>query len=289
MVNDEYETFSCDLCGTDEAQEIQVARKYTNDQPLHCCSNCGFVYVKRRRSANRIAEVWSDDIYESNYTARIPAVKARQTYVAEFIDVELGLKGKTLCDIGGGEGLFLKMVMAPEYGAEVFAIEPSRKNCNMMANDNIETFCGSIEDYCESEMFEGRRFDMATIMWTLENCQSCRRMLDAAYDILKPGGHVVVSTGSRILVPFKKPMHYYLGTNPADSHCFRFSKNTLQGLLAESGFEMVAVNRAIDTDYLVMAGKKTDKVKKIDWQGDDCMEVIDFFVRWDKETQDHYM
>lgn len=288
MTTEDYEIFPCDLCGSEEAEEITAALKYTDKQPLHVCKNCGFVHVKQRRSANRIAEVWSDDIYESDYTARIPAVKARQTYVAEFIDVEVGLKDKRICDIGGGEGQFLEMIKAPEYGANVFAIEPSQKNCDLMTKSGIESFCGSIEDYCDSEMFKERKFDIATIMWTLENCQSCRTMLDAAYDVLDDEGVVAISTGSRLMVPFKKPLHYYLGTNPADSHCFRFSQNTLQGLLAVSGFEMIAVNRAIDTDYLVMIGRKTDKSKPIDWQGDRYQEVVDFFNRWDIETQGYY-
>lgn len=288
MTTEGYEIFPCDLCGSEEAEEITAALKYTDNQPLHVCKNCGFVHVKQRRSANRIAEVWSDDIYEKGYTARIPAVKARQTYVAEFIDVEVGLKDKRICDIGGGEGQFLEMIKAPEYGANVFAIEPSQKNCDLMTNVGIDNFCGSIEDYCEAEMFKERKFDIATIMWTLENCQSCRTMLDAAYDVLDDDGVVAISTGSRLMVPFKKPLHYYLGTRPADSHCFRFSQNTLQGLLAASGFEMIAVNRAIDTDYLVMIGRKTDKSKPIDWQGDRYQEVIDFFNRWDIETQGYY-
>ncbi len=243
MADDAFEEFDCDLCGSTDAAEIPAARRYTGGRPLHVCKNCGFVYVRSRRPAGRIAEVWSDDIYEKGYTARIPAVKARQVYVAECIDTAIGLKDKTVCDIGGGEGQFLDIIRQSEYGASVFAVEPSERNCRMMGDMGIEAFRGTIEDYVASGQSKDRRFDIATIVWTLENCQSCRTMLDAAYDALDDGGHLALATGSRILVPFKKPLQYYLGDAALDTHCFRVSANTLKGLFAVSCFDVVFETR----------------------------------------------
>jgi 2-polyprenyl-3-methyl-5-hydroxy-6-metoxy-1,4-benzoquinol methylase len=288
MTKDEFSPHNCDLCGSADAAEIEAAKHYQNGQPLHVCKNCGLVYIKERRSANRIAEVWSEDIYEKGYTAKIPAVKARQTYVADFVDDALNIKGKSVCDIGGGEGQFLEIIREPTYGASVFAIEPSERNCQLMADNNIEAFCGSIEDYIDSGKTKNQKFDVVTIMWTIENCQSCRAMMEAAYDVLKDGGHVVISTGSRILVPFKKPLQYYLGPKATDTHPIRLSNNTITGLMAEGGFERTHINRFIDTEYLVAIGKKADRSKKIDWPKDDWSAIVEFFSRWHKETQDHY-
>lgn len=287
MTNDGYTEFDCDLCGSPDAEPIEVSRNYmSNNEVVHVCKNCGFVYVRNRRSIERIAEAWTKEIYQKGYTARIPAVVARQTYVAEFIDTTIGLKGKAVCDIGGGEGQFLDIIRDPRYGAEVFAIEPSQQNCQSMTDMGIENFHGTIEDYTASG--SGRKFDIVTAMWTLENTQDCRSMLNGANALLKDGGHLMIATGSRILVPFKKPLNTYFSKNPADTHCFRVSANTLQGLMAVSGFKMVHVNRYIDTDYLTMIGQKVDASETIDWQGDNWEEVIDFFNRWDKETSDHY-
>lgn len=287
MTETDFEEFDCDLCGSSDAVEIELARQYTADQPIHICRGCGFVYVKRRRTAARIADDWSDELYANAYTARIPAVKARQVYVAEFIDTTIGLKDKTVCDIGGGEGQFLNIIQASEYGAKAFTIEPSAANCRLMADAGIEAFAGTIEDYIADAEHADRKFDIVTVIWTLENCQSCRGMLDAAHQLLKDGGHIVLATGSRILVPFKKPLSYYLSDYPADTHAFRFSANTLRGALATSGFEIAHINRFVDTDYLVAVGRKTDKTKDIPWQGDDPDEVIDFFRRWHEESP-HY-
>jgi 2-polyprenyl-3-methyl-5-hydroxy-6-metoxy-1,4-benzoquinol methylase len=282
-----YRDFPCDVCGGTDAVEIECSRRYTNNEPIHVCKNCGFVYVVRRRSARAIADSWSRDIYQVGYTARIPAVKARQTYVADMLDVELGLGGKTLCDIGGGEGQFLE-IARDQYGAKVFAVEPSAANCAGLAKAGIPHFHGTVEDFSASAEQSAGPFDVVTIMWTLENCQQPRVMLDAAWTVVKPGGHIAVATGSRILAPFKKPLHYYMSKQVADAHATRYSANTLQAILAVSGFRPVSVNRWVDTDYLVVIAARAERGQAIPWRGDDPAAVLDFFRRWDIETQAHY-
>jgi 2-polyprenyl-3-methyl-5-hydroxy-6-metoxy-1,4-benzoquinol methylase len=285
MGNNEYREFACDLCGSDDAVEVPHIREYTNGQAAHICKKCGFVYVKKRRSAKKVADVWSKEIFGGTYTAKNPHVKGRQTYVAEFIDRYVGLKDKKVCEIGAGEGQFLDIIRKDEYGATAFGIEPSKNNCDMMRKNDIDCFNGTIEEYSEQMGKDRREADIVTILWTLENTQDCRKMLDVAHQILKDGGHIVVATGSRILVPFKKPLHDYFSSNPADTHSFRFSANTLRGILAVSGFEVVHVNPYIENDFLCVIAEKRDKKEKIEWQGDDYKEVHDFFDRWHRETQ----
>lgn len=281
-----FEIFPCDLCKSTEAIEVPHAREYTGGQPIHICTRCGFVYVRERRSATAIADTWSDTIFGAGYTAALPAVRARLTFVAEFLHQSIGLPKKSVCDIGAGEGVFLDMLRSPRYGASVFGIEPSKKNCALMTAMDIENVAGTIEDYAARDTH--KKFDVVTITWTIENCQSPRRMLAIAHDLLNDGGHIVVATGSRILVPFKKPLHYYLGKNPGDSHAFRFSAKTLAAMLAVSHFATTHENRYLDHDILCMIAEKKDAKTEIPLIGDDARAVADFFERWHKETQTYY-
>ncbi|MHB8643765.1 MAG: class I SAM-dependent methyltransferase [Gaiellaceae bacterium] len=277
--------FPCDLCGSDDPIEIQSSRSYTGGQPIHVCRQCGFVYVRRRRAADAIADAWTDEIFGSGYTARIPAVTGRLTYVAETVAAEIGLEGKDVCEIGAGEGEFLELAAA--RGARPFGIEPSPANCARIESLGYPVFQGTIEAYEESAG-ELERFDVVTILWTLENCQDCRRMLAAANQLLRPGGHVVVATGSRILVPFKKPLWTYFSENPADTHSFRFSARTLAGLLAVSELEPAFVNRHLDHDVLCVIGQKVAPGTEIPWAGDDFRDVLTFFERWHADTAVYY-
>lgn len=279
----------CDLCGAREALEVPHARHYTQGQPLHICRACGFVYVKHRRTAEAIARSWSEEIFGEGYTAALPAVQARHTFVAEFVRQSVGLEGKTVLDIGAGEGAFLERLRGTTRDVEVYGVEPSKQNCARMAKAGLPCFEGTIEDFLAAGPKDAPRPDVVTILWTLENCQSCRTMLDAAWELLKPGGHIVVATGSRLLVPFKKPLQYYLGPRDVDTHAFRFSANTLRAFLATSGFEVTAGNRFIDNDVLCMVGRKLPrKDPDAKWQGDDPLQVWNFFERWHADTQLYY-
>jgi SAM-dependent methyltransferase len=275
----EIREFPCDLCGADDPVEVPHCREYTGGQAVHICRSCGFVYVRERRCADAIAASWTEDIFGEGYTARIPAVTARLTYIAELLDSELGLGGKAVCEIGAGEGEFLELVRA--RGAAPFGIEPSPANCARLEAAGTPCFTGTAEDF-EATGERVGEFDVVAILWTLENCQDCRRMLQVARSLLRPGGHLVVGTGSRILVPFKKPLYTYLSTNPADTHAFRFSANTLQGILAVAGLAPTYVNRYLDNDVLCVLGEPTEDAPV--WQGDDYLAVYSFFERWHVDT-----
>lgn len=284
---DDYRECPCDLCGADDPIEVPRCREYTGGQPVHVCRRCGFVYVIRRRSAERIAEAWSQEIFGSGYTAAIPAVTARLTYVAEFLRLHVDLAGRRVCEVGAGEGEFLDLIRGARYGAVPFGIEPSTANGARLDALGIEHFTGTIEQYAGLAS-AAPPFDVVAILWTLENCRDCRRMLSIAHSILRPGGSLVVATGSRLLVPFKKPLHTYLSRNPADTHAFRFSANSLQAMLKVSGFAPAQVNRYIDHDILCVIGTRADGAAPSAVRADDPIEICSFFERWHVDTRIYF-
>jgi len=288
MSENTYIEFPCDVCNSNDAVEVPHSREYQNDEPVHICRNCGFVFVKNRRSAERIGQAWSDEIFGEVYTAQIPAVRARLLYVTDYIDTYIKLKGKSVCDIGGGEGVLLDIMASTQYDVgSRCAIEPSPKNCETLTKMGIDCFHGTIEDYEANDQMQFQT-EIVTITWTLENCQQCRKMLDVAWGILKPGGYLCIATGSRILVPFKKPLHFYLSKNPADTNSFRFSANTTRAIMAVSHFQPEFINRYIDSDILCVIGRKVSKDTEVQWTGDNYLEVYNFFERWHAETKLYY-
>jgi len=288
--------YPCDLCGGTDMAEVSSSKHYSGGWPVHVCRGCGFVQVAERRPPEAIQKAWAEELYRADdaarlsnttYTARLPAVHARQVFAADFLAEAVALPGKRVVDIGAGEGDFLAMLGRPPYSAAGYAVEPSAANCKLLATAGIDAYHGTMEAYAADPANAKRRFDVATLLWTLENCQSASGVLKAAAAILEDGGHVLVATGSRILVPFKKPLQYYFGAN-MDVHPFHFSVNCLKGLLAVAGFEATHVNRYIDSDYLAVIGRKAAPGTNIPWRGDDADAVLAFFARWHRETQDHY-
>lgn len=282
--NATYPQIPCDLCQSKEAIEVPHSTEYTGKFPFYICKKCGLVQSKNRKSSEENLNLWNNKIYtkkeltKETYTSNNPWITARITFVSEFANQKLGLKDKKICDIGAGEGLFLKL--CKEKGAKVFGIEPSRDNCNMLDKMGIPNFCGSIEEYDGKELF-----DIVAIMWTLENTPDPNKMLEKAYKMLKPSGYLVYSAGSRILVPFKKPLDMFLQPIQHTIHPFWFSFNTLRSLLSKNGLRVVYQNSYIDNDILCVIAQKSTEKKIL--PGDDYKEVSDFFDRWYKETQ-HY-
>jgi len=293
MTADTFTLYPCDLCGSAELLEIPCAPHYMDGRPLHVCAECGFVQAAYRRTPQALQRMWAEEIYRADdakisdrtYTARIPAVVARQTFAVEFLADNVDIRGKSLCDIGAGEGQFLEMLRAPRFDMDVFGIEPSAENCAILDNLGIPNFPGTMEEYAAKS--DGRIFDVASLIWTLENCQSASGVLAAAHDVVKPGGHLVIATGSRIGMPFKKPLQYYLGPN-VDAHPFHFSANALTSLMHKAGFKVTAHNRFIDSDYLVLVGERVENGEGLAMPKDDAHDVVEFFERWHRETQTHY-
>mgnify|MGYP001424128623 CR=1 FL=1 len=286
----EYSDFPCDVCGSTKTIEVPNIREYTNGQVIHICKKCGFIYVIKRRSFDKIAEIWSKDLFGKNkkYTAKSPLMLARHTYVAQFMESKIGINGKSVFDIGAGEGQFLS-ILKEQYNSKVFGIEPSDNNCTLMDGIDINNFIGTAEDYLESDDSKNNKADFVTILWTLEASTNPKELLNTAHEILNDGGRVVIGTGSRVLVPFSKPLYLYFSTNPVDSHPSRFSFNTLSSLLKVCGFEVEHVNPYLN-DILTMCviAKKVEKKENVEIIGDDYEAVKDYFIRWQEDTK-HYL
>ena len=137
-------------------------------------------------------------------------------------------------------------------------------------------YCQTVEDPVPDE-----KFDVVTILWTLENCQDCMRMLRFAGECLEPEGQLLVATGSRILVPFKKLLSTYLSKNPADTHCFRWSAATLERALVKTGFRIQSANDYMQSDCLAMVVTVGNAAPVR--TPDAPRAVADFFNRWDRE------
>jgi SAM-dependent methyltransferase len=256
---------NCDLCSSNAWAPLPLP----NPRGIGICQVCGFVYVRDRRGAHEIAADWGNVYGEGYDPDKWPAVKARLYYVAQWIDTEYGLFLKKLLDVGAGTGTFLEELEG--FGAETEGLEPSSAGY-----DKLGITVGSVED----DMDLGQ-FDFVTINWTLENCHDPIRMLDYARRCCKPDGRVIVATGSRILVPYKKPLSCYLGDNAPDLHCFRWSAQTLVAALTKAGLRHDKTNPYMECDWLVMSGvPESDSGAKLRLPHDPPQEVRDYFRLW---------
>jgi 2-polyprenyl-3-methyl-5-hydroxy-6-metoxy-1,4-benzoquinol methylase len=260
---------NCDICGSADYTPLGF------DPRVVVCGECGFVYVPNRRSPAEIATVW-DEMWGETYSAQWPMIKARLTYVNEWLDFNFNLAGKKVMDIGAGDGEFLKMVRLKD--AEPYGVEPAKENIKIIRDAHIPHYHGTIET-----LPAVGKFDLITILWTLENCGDCVNFLRRAKRSLKPGGSVVVATGSRIMVPYKKRISQYINRdNPPDSHCFRFSRRSLSNAMEMAGLEETVVNRYQDSDWLLIAAEPKEVGAEPDIIPENPEHILNFFNEWER-------
>jgi 2-polyprenyl-3-methyl-5-hydroxy-6-metoxy-1,4-benzoquinol methylase len=281
--------FPCDICGSDDPLDIPCLIHYGLQGQIVVCRTCGFVYVPKRRSEQEIADSWSNEIFGAGYTSDVPYVQARLFWVAQEIASRIRLQDATLVDVGCGEGLFLDFIKRLQSDIRLIGVDPSEANVARLRSSGFEAVLGTAQQAANDSELNSAA-DIVTLTWTLENSNDCRSVLAACTEFLKDDGLLVVATGSRILVPFKKPLGSYLtSSRPADTHCFRWSYRSLTNLLRQEGFTPVWHNHFIDSDWmLVMARKSKSMSSSSDVSlpsRDDAYAVVDFFEEWHAFSQ----
>ena len=272
---------NCDLCGN-SADFLPLPGDPSGK--ISICGQCGFVLVRERRSVAEIALAWNAIYASGGYDPNWPGVKARLYYVAEWIRQNIGLDGKAVLDIGAGGGQFLRFCRGA--GAHPVGLDPSPSNVHAIRSHDIACFQGFASDDAPPI----GQYDIVTLNWTLENTGDALAILRYAKRCLAPGGHVVVATGSRILVPFKKPLSSYLPQDvnyPHDTHCYRWSYESLGDAFEKIGMLNMApnVNDFEQRDEMIVAFSVVSggplTMKGLAWPRHAPFEVRDYFKRWE--------
>lgn len=157
-----------------------------------------------------------------------------QTLVDDFLTDEM-VRGKETLDVGCGLGYFSKRLS--ERGASLTAcdigpglVERTRKlvGCNAVVADALDLV----------GQFGENRFDLVMSSECIEHTPDPRRALGQMAAVLKPGGHLAVSTPNILWSPVVK-LATALRLRPFDGHERFSSWSGVRRALREGGVEVV--------------------------------------------------
>ncbi len=220
----------CPVCGCDEPEnrfENRIGYGYAT------CPNDGTVYMDPVPSEDTLQRLYNGPAEEQSLIA--PAGKVIGTKEAEYdwIRKHLPCRGErpTILDVGCSMGGFLQTASRDfdPHGVDLNASMAARAR-----ELGFDVITGRIQDVPG----EGR-FDLITMIQFLEHIVEPSQLIAETHRLLKPGGHVYISTPN-----IGSACYEFLGKHHSGlksfKHVSNFTKGSLTALLENAGFELVA-------------------------------------------------
>jgi ubiquinone/menaquinone biosynthesis C-methylase UbiE len=154
--------------------------------------------------------------------------------------------GRSLLDVGAYIGVFVET--ACQTGWQAWGVEPSSWAASVAQRQGLNVIHGT-QDAPE---LEGKKFDVVTMWDVIEHVADPSGEIGKAYELLAPGGWLVVHT-----MDIDSLVAKLMGARwpwLMDMHIHYFSQKTLGQMLEQNGFELVwsgAEGRYLRLNYLV--------------------------------------
>ncbi len=292
LLPEKLEHVACNLCGTEDTQELYPAAERRNGHgdtgnlyactsnaygicgPIVKCRRCGLVYQNPIPSNGEIIEAYDgvvDQRYEEERSGRI------ETFSRDLAMVHRHERSGKILDVGCHLGLFLEV--AKTNGWDTTGVEPSRWSVERARERGLAVQHGTLD----SVQIQPESFDVVTMWDVIEHVVDPLAELKRMHRVLKPNGLLALSTMDvDALFPrlARRRWPWYM-----QMHLVYFSRRTLHNMLTKAGFrvvEMAPHRRVVRLSYLVSrvetysrpAFKALDYLVRVSGQGD-CLVAVD--------------
>ncbi len=233
----------------------EEARAYPRgDIELVFCEACGFVF---NRALDPMLTEYSDR-YEPTQ-AYSPTFQRWHRDLAGRLAGALDLRGKTVIEVGCGQGEFLHLV-AGLSGCRGVGFDPclDRRRADVVGERARDVEL--IGDFFSDSSIEGLTADVLLSKMTLEHIPAAGRFFRLAERVAKasaPGMtlFIQIPESERIFRDLALEDVYY-------EHCNYFTEVSLAGLFRRHGFSVEGVTREYDGQYLTLLGRHLGETAK---------------------------
>lgn len=260
----------CPLCGNKKAVAVYPALEQREQKEAYApaasgketgaivrCLRCDVVYKDPFPKPETLRKGYEESIDEQ-YLALLPerqATFARVLSVVERYRRDGDGKGKTrkkprLLDVGCAEGTLL--ALARKRGFVVMGVEPNKHFVRWAwKHQKLRILQGSVYN----RRLKKNSYDIITLLDVIEHVHNPRDFLRRCYNLLAPGGVLLVSTpdmGSWIARAMKRRWFYILSI-----HVFYFTQKTMSALLRAAGFRDIESERYLLRTRLAYVAEKS--------------------------------
>ncbi len=218
------------------------------------CQKCRTLFVNPRPPFETLNKFYSDSPSTGFWVEKFfnPMAEARREKIfrprAEYAaKIFANRENIVVGDIGAGFGLFLEELRKIMPANEYIAIEPSTDMSHICSAKGLKVKCMCLE---EVSGLDGR-FDVLTAFELLEHLYDPAVFLSKAFSLLKPGGHLLMTTLNGL--GFDILLLWQLSKSVSPPHHLNFlNPESAQLLLEKTGFEVIetATPGSLDWDIV---------------------------------------
>ncbi len=205
------------------------SRVVLNDLSMRKCPDCGLIWREEFDVPIKYYQEKPIDPSSQKIRARVANSHERIDTFKKHADLN------NLCDVGTGEGIFLKVLGDRGY-RNVVGIEPSERISDFVGKNKLCISNGTIDDI--GAVVREYSIHTVTLLHLIEHLPDPRQSLEKVYGCLQEGDSVVLETPKINSYSLKKRKYRHKLIYP--EHLFYFNERNIQTLLKQTGFTIVA-------------------------------------------------
>ena len=245
-----YDFSRCKLCGESASPKYKLKQMV-----LYACAQCDFHFIDALDAlpAEQPDTILLTEKARNYIEKQLPQNAVQLKKNLAFVKSQFDLSGKHCLDIGSGAGQFSSFLQ--EEGGKPQGIEPQQIFREFAQKRyQLDLKRELVEDYYRQDGYVGH-FDLVTLWDTLEHVNFPAETLQAAFNLLKPGGFLFLDTPSRESIFYRASEWSYRissGAKPAllnrlySPKAYRhkqiFTKKQLWRLLEDCGFSDITLS-----------------------------------------------
>ena len=210
------------------------------------CENCGLVYLNPRPDLSEFETIYPENYHAFDFSEQdfglIYKIRSRLeakrvlSWCAELPENAL------ILDVGCGDGFHLNLLK--QYGKKSWALEGidiDKRAVAMAEKSDLKIHAGTVE----SLNLPKNQYDFAFMIQTIEHVAHPEMVLSAVFEILKPGGKLVVVTDNTDSFDFRLFKRSHWGGYHFPRHWNLFNRKSLTKLVEKCGFEIAGLTTQV--------------------------------------------
>lgn len=244
---------NCAFCGAEGCERVITTCDYEGDvvgeYDIVKCKECGYVYTSTRPEAEKLFKICYPDDYicfdagKGSTVGRMldklrthGQIMQRIKHLKSYLQGERKIK---MLEIGCGTGMFLKHCRDVE-NYEVEGVEPNKKMCEVLRENNINVVNGKFEDIS----IRDKRYDVVCMFHVLEHVWDAVHSIKRINAILDAGGMLYLELPNYD-TPARKLFGKYWFNYHAPRHLTHFDRESMHVVARECGFEVINIKGEI--------------------------------------------